>query len=247
MLKNNSAKITIGIICFLLVFMMTIQIRTINESESDILRLKRENELRDEIGQWKDMYSLSTGKIDELNKKLEEYRNAASTSNQAVAEMKNDLDNISILAGLTTMKGPGIEVILDDTRALEQIMMDAGYYDPMVYVIHDTDILLVINELRAAGAEAISINGQRITSNTEVRCVGPVVSVNTAKIAAPFIISAIGEADNLASALNLRGGVVDAMKQAKIDVTIEKKSEIIVPEYSKVIKYQYATPAEKGE
>lgn len=228
--------------------MITLQIRTINKSESEILKLKRENELRDEINQWKDMYNLSSSKINELNQKIEEYRVASSKSSEIVALIKKELDDMTLLAGLTSMKGPGIEIILDDTKALEQIMLDAGYYDPNVYVIHDTDILLVINELRAAGAEAISINGQRITSNTEVRCVGPVVSINTARIAAPFVISAIGESDHLYSALNLRGGIIDNIRQDNIDVTIEKKNEIIVPEYSNVITYQYATPLkEEGE
>lgn len=245
-MQNKMAMITIGVICFLLCFMMTLQIRTIKKSDSEILRLKNENELRDEINQWKDLYNNANEKITELNAKITEYQNASSQRSETVALLKKELDDVNILAGLTAVKGPGITVKLDDTAAKEKIALDAGMYDPNVYIIHDSDILLVINELRAAGAEAISINGQRVIANTEIRCVGPVISVNNVRLTAPFEISAIGDSSVLSNSLKLRGGVIDSIEEANIDVTIEKKEELIIPSLEKVIEYKYLQPVEEA-
>ncbi|MBR2289676.1 MAG: DUF881 domain-containing protein [Clostridia bacterium] len=244
LIKTNGAKITIGIICFLLMFMITCQIRTISVSESEILRLKNENELRDEVNQWKDMYNLSIEKNNELRAKIEEYQNASSQSSSTVALIKKELDGANILAGLVDVKGEGIKITLDDTRAINQIALDAGGYDPNVFIIHDSDLLMIVNELIAAGAEAVSINGQRISTRTEIRCIGPVISINGARYSAPFVIAAIGDSDILESSMKLRGGVIDSLEQANIDVTIEKSNEIVIEKYNKTINNKYATPVE---
>lgn len=244
----KSAYIPIfSLICFVTFFLITLQFRTINQSQSEINRLKNENELRDEINEWKDMYETIKYKNQELETKITEYKNSASERNATVQLLNNEIDDLEMMAGLSEVKGTGIIVTLDDTRALNQIAVDAGYYDPNVYVIHDTDILVLVNELKAAGAEAISINGQRISSNTEIRCVGPVIQINGIRLTAPFKVSAIGSPDILSSAIKLRGGIIDQINSANIDVTIEAQDSIIIPKYEKVIEYKYATPTKEVE
>lgn len=234
----------IGLVCFLLVFMITAQIKTIRRSASDILKLKTENELRDEINQWEDVYNAATTKINELNAQIAEYQNSAAQEDKAVALIKAELDKTKILAGEVALKGQGIVITLDDTKALEKIEAEIGY-DPNRYIIHDSDLVMVINELRAAGAEAIAINGQRIIGNTEIRCTGPQVSINGIKTVAPFKISAIGEATNLQGALSLRGGIIESIKASNIEVKIEKQEEIQIPACEKTYTYQYATIVEE--
>ena len=244
--KFNNKVLLIGLICFLLAFMVTAQIRTIHVSATDISRLKTENELRDEINQWKDVYDTATEKINELNAKITEYQNSASEDDKAVALIKSEMDNAKVLAGLAQVEGQGIIVTLDDTAALTQIAKDAGYYDPNAYIIHDSDLVMIVNELLSAGAEAISINGQRITGLTSIRCTGPQVIINGIRIVAPFKISAIGEATTLKGALGLRGGIIDSIKADSIDVKIETSGDIVIPAYEKTITYQYAKPVEEG-
>ena len=65
--------------------------------------------------------------------------------------------------------------------------------DPNRYIIHYENLLYLVNDLRNAGAEGISINGQRIVVSSEIRCVGNVILVNTTRLAPPFEISAIGD------------------------------------------------------
>lgn len=244
--KFNNKILLIGLICFLLAFMVTAQIRTINVSATDISRLKKENELRDEINQWKDVYDTATEKINELNSKITEYQNAAAEDDKAVALIKSEMDNAKVLAGLAEVEGQGVVVILDDTAALTQIAKDAGYFDPNAYIIHDSDLVMIVNELLSAGAEAISINGQRITGLTSIRCTGPQVIINGIRTVAPFKIVAIGESTTLKGALSLRGGIIDSIKADNIDVKIETSGDIIVPAYEKTITYQYAKPVEEG-
>ena len=246
-MKLEGVNITICIVCFLLALCYTVQVRTISISESDILRLKRENELRDEIEQWKVVYEDQTEKIKELNKKIEEYKNSVAKTDDMVALIKKDLDDSNILAGISSVKGPGIMVTLDDTAAIEEINQLAGYNNPNVYIIHDTDILSIINELSAAGAEAFSVNGQRILANTAIRCVGPLIQINGVNLSAPYTISAIGKPETMVGALNLRGGIVSEMRTDNIAVTIEKHEEIIIPEYTGLIDYKYVTPVVEVE
>ncbi len=245
-MKNAYIPI-LSLICLVTSVLITVQIRTISQSKSEITRLKNENELRDEINEWKDMYESITYKVSDLETKITDYKNAASANDATLKLLNREIEDLEILSGLTELKGSGVIVTLDDTRAINQIAADAGFYDPNVYVIHDSDILLVINELKAAGAEAISINGQRMTNNTEIRCVGPVIQINGIRLTAPFKITAIGAPDTLASSLKLRGGIVDQITQADIDVMIEKSDSVIVPKFDKVIEYKYASPIEEED
>ena len=96
------------------------------------------------------------------------------------------------LAGLTSVEGGGVQVTLSDSTQTNNLTENAN-----AYVIHDLDILQVINELRDAGAEAISLNGERVVSTSEVRYAGSTVSINNNRYAAPFVIKAIGDPTNL--------------------------------------------------
>ena len=243
-LKNAYIPI-ISLIFFVMFLMITVQIRTIKKSNSEITRLKTENELRSEIDEWKDRYEAVSYKVEELETKVNEYKNSATERDKTLTLLNNEITSLEIFAGLKEVQGSGVIVTLDDTRAIDQIAADAGKYDPNVFVIHDSDILLVINELKAAGAEAVSVNGQRITSNTEIRCVGPVIQINGIRLTAPFKISAIGAPSTLANSLKLRGGIVDTITAANIDVNIEMVQQITIPKYEKVIEYKYATPTEE--
>ena len=108
-------------------------------------------------------------------------------------------------------------------------------------LIHDTDLRALVNELNAAGAEAISINGQRIISSTAIRCVGPVIQVNGIKVAAPFSIKAIGNAKYLESALNIKGGLVDSFEVYGIKIKISTEDSITISKYDGKLGFSKAS------
>ena len=145
-----------------------------------------------------------------------------------------------MFAGMTALEGPGIILTIDDSSKIAK-----KDNDPNLYLVHDEDVLKVVNELRAAGAEAISINDQRLTANSEIRCAGPTISVNNVRSAPPFEIRAIGDKDNLINAINMRGGVADSLKVWGIKLDIQPSDNVWIPAYKASSKYKLATPSTK--
>ena len=154
-----------------------------------------------------------------LQKEIDEFKKDAANR---ISD--SELKHLHLLAGTTAVHGKGIEISLDDSK----IPVKAGE-NPNLYILHDEDLLRVINELRAAGAEAISMNDQRIVATTEVRCAGPTVSINNVRVAAPYSLKAIGDPKTLSSSLRLKGGVVDTFQFWGIQVKIDEKDDVKIP------------------
>lgn len=177
---------------------------------------------------------------DSLKKELAQIR-AQVAAGPASAELVAQLKQMQVAAGLTELRGPGVRVVLDDSAR----PWKPGE-NPNLGIIHDRDIWAVVNELLASGAEAIAVNGQRLTGRTEIRCVGPTVIINGVRTATPVEILAIGNPDTLERGLKLRGGVVDELTLYTIQVTVEKKQEVRVPPYRGSLQFEYARPVEAG-
>ncbi len=145
-----------------------------------------------------------------------------------------------LLAGLTPVQGPGIIVTLSDSKKPAP-PFPKGFQPPNL--IHDTDISAVVNELKASGAEAISVNGQRFVATTAIRNVGPTVMINDTPQAAPFVIKAIGDSKTLSEGIERPDGVI---KQLKIYdpamVSIQTTDTLALPAYSGKITPRYAKP-----
>lgn len=222
-------KVLIFLVFMVLGFMLTVQYRVTEQAKS--IRLQRVSDLSERLKQ----AELENAK---LLKELEELR---QENGKGVTSL--ELEELRILANLNPVEGPGIKVLLDDSN-LNQSLKD----NPNLYIIHDEDLLRVLNELRAAGAEAISINDQRITALSEVRCAGPTVSVNNVRTAPPYEIKAIGPAKTMTSSLRLRGGVVETFEFWGIQVKITKEDKLLVPGLKGVRTFEYATPVvEEGK
>lgn len=172
-------------------------------------------------------------RVQELRDELDQ---VAADSQQE--RLRAELERIRIQAGLRSVSGPGIEVVLDDSSTPSQ-----PGQDPNLYILHDEDVLKVLNELRAAGAEALAINGERLVATSEVRCIGPTVLVNkTKRLAPPYTITAIGDPDTMIKALKIRDGVVDTLRFWDIQVTIRRVPEAVVPAYTGPTSFKYARP-----
>ena len=135
-------------------------------------------------------------------------------------------EELKLKACLLPLEGQGIIIKMDDSNKESKKGEDKN-----LYLIHDDDLLKVINELRAAGAEAISINGQRLIDTSEIRCAGPTLSVNNVRSSAPFEIHAIGEKNILQNSIKMRGGVADTLKVWGIKIICETSDKIYIPPY----------------
>jgi len=148
-----------------------------------------------------------SGQVNHLQEEVTKLQNAMADESKQGKVLNQDLQELKLFAGLTDVEGPGITVTLhDSTRQLPPGEPDTDK------IIHDVDVLRVVNELWASGAEAIAINGKRLSIGSSIRCVGPTVLIDDAKVASPIVIRAIGDANTLEGALNLPGGVLDEFR-----------------------------------
>lgn len=225
-IKNSLITyIVIGIALFFLSMMLAAQMKSISNTE-EVLEGKREAQLADDLVSLQRKYNDLKEKYEKSEKIVNEYQNNASTNNTLIDSMKQELDVLSLLAGSKDIKGEGIIITLTDgLKAPNSTEINSDT------LVHDSDVLTVVNELKAAGAEAISVNGQRIIATSAIRCVGPVIQVNYQKVAAPFEIKAIGDAQYLESAMNIKNGIVDTLKNLGIGISVSRQSEVKIPKF----------------
>lgn len=226
--------ILIGLALFVLAMLFTAQMKSISNTE-EILNGKREAQLADDLVTIQNKYNDLKQKYDASQKVVDEYQNNSSTNDSLISSMKLEIDELSKMAGTVDLKGEGITIVLTDGTNVKDPEKRSDS------LVHDSDVLTVVNELKAAGAEAISVNGQRIISTSAIRCVGPVIQVNYQKVAAPFEIKAIGNSQYLESAMNIKNGVVDLLKEYGVGVTVTKQKNIEIQKYDGTIDFKNAT------
>ena len=230
MLSIRQGQVSIALVCMVLGFMLAVQFRTTQDSKSSV-SYQRVEELSQRL--------LQTEK--ERDGLLSEVNRLKTTSGQEA--QSQELADLKMGAGVVPAEGQGVTITIDDSKTKSK----AGE-NPNLYLIHDDDLLKVINELKAAGAEAISINEQRLIATSEIRCAGPTLSVNNIRSAPPYEIKAIGDAKNLENALKMRGGVVETLQVWGIQINVKPDVNVHVPAYKSTFHFQFMkAAAEDGE
>lgn len=194
-MKNSRDKIIVGVTVFFVSFMLIINIRN-TEMDYDFIRLETVEAFNVEISDTKEEIEALEDYIEQKKYQIEEYQEALrdGTLEEVLA---SEVTRQKMNSHLTALKGPGITVTLEDSDR----ELDEGE-DPNNLIIHDLDVLNILNDLRRAGAEALAINGQRVTSQTQIQCAGATITVNDVTYGQPFVIEAIGNPDTLNAAIN---------------------------------------------
>ncbi|MBR3696788.1 MAG: DUF881 domain-containing protein [Clostridia bacterium] len=238
-MKEKYISIILGFMCFLLTIGIFVQIKTVNQNSIKLGTNRAENELRDSVLKWKEKYDLAYEQLETKESKLDKLREKASNTSVTSEKVIKELDNNNASLGLTELIGEGITITLKDG-----IGTGGSKLDLSSYLVHYSDLIEVINSLKNAGAEAISVNGQRITNYTAISCVGNVIKINNEKIGVPFVINAIGSPEKLYGALTMLGGYIDKLRDEGVSVTVEKQTSIIIPKYTGIYKFEYADKIE---
>ena len=205
-MNKKQIAITLGIVCLILTMFVVIQIRTTNNANKVVSQTFTSNDLRNQVLKWKERYDTTYAELQSSEKKLEDVRQQASENTDGSDEKEAKLKKNNILIGLTDVTGEGVIVTLKDNNT---VTADSNILDPSMVIVHMPDILGVINELKNAGAEAISINDQRVVSTTSLTCEGNIININGEKISSPFVIKAIGSSIYMNSALTRAGGTIE--------------------------------------
>ena len=226
MTNKKVVAAVLGVMCFLLTLGIFVQIKTVKNNNSTVSNNYEENSLRAEVLKYKE--------LEKAEEKLEQERESSTKNDGELQSKEEEITEGNKITGLTEVTGAGVIVTLTDSK--KDI---SSSLNPSDLIVHDLDVLSVINELKNAGAEAISINDQRLTPNSGIVCGGNIIDINGEKVGAPFIIKAIGLPEQLA-ALNRPGGYLAKLKEYSIGVELKKSNKITIPKYTGTITYKYA-------
>lgn len=230
MKKSITGYLSITLVSLILGFMLATQFKSVQKVGGNVSR-QRTQELTEYIKKLESDNESLNSRIKEYETIVSDYENASKDETLA-----NELTKSKSQAGLLAMEGPGVIITVDNL-----LFNNWEGEQQMAQNVHYDDILRLINELNAAGAEAIAINNERVIATTEIRNAGDYIVINTNRHSVPFEIKAIGNPENLEAALKLLGGVVDNLSQI-LDIKLSTESKIEIPAYEGTINYRFAQP-----
>ena len=218
MKKEKWQVFLIGILCFVTAASICVQYRSAisytTEGEATVQSIA-ENKLRDQVLTEQENYNRLYVQVQLAQTQLENLRKSSASNTE-----------YNRLLGYTDVTGKGIVITLQDSDSTGDL-------------IHYIDLVEVVNELFNQGADAVSINNQRIVSTTAISCNGNVVKINNEKVSVPFVVKAIGSPTELYSTMLRPNAYLDFMKSDGIRVKVEKKDSITVPKYTGTRQYKY--------
>lgn len=241
-MKKHKVQLTIGMFVFILMFLIALQFKSVTVHKGYYSQHNmRTDELLADLNK-------ERAKNEDLEKQLTAYQNDIAQYRKDAEHnsgysnfLSEQLRRAELMAGFVDVTGPGITITLSDMNNRKG---NTTILSSNEMLIHDEDLRRVINELCAAGAEAISVNDSRIISTTAIRCVGPTILVNDTKMTPPYVIKAIGKANQLEAAMNLNGGVIDNLKVWGFTINLTKSDSLTIPKYNGTVNFSSAKAAE---
>lgn len=222
--------IIIGIMFFTLTLVIFVQFKTISYTDINALENMQETELRKEITAIKTKYTEAAEKLKETNEMIKEYQETISTDKEASVLLTEELEKSRNILGKNAVQGEGIIVTLED--------VEVGKYGK----IYARDLIELINELKSAGAEAISINGNRIVNTSYIVDLNATfISINGQEEVSPYVVKAIGDITYLGSGISQKQyGYIDAKVNSGKSVVLEESENIFINAYDGELKMKYA-------
>lgn len=223
-MKKIKPAITLGVLGMILTIGISIQLKTIKAADINGTIQLTDSNLKKSLLQWKSKYNESNQTLEETNNELTELRNN-------IANLENDeetvkkLQKYEAILGMTDVNGEGVVIIVADNNKVDFNNSFASIYSAY-QIVHDGNLVAIVNELKSAGAEAISINGKRIVSTTSITCAGNVIQINGEKVGSPFIIKAIGSKELLYGELSKNGGTLYKLKNYGVITNIKKEDNV---------------------
>ncbi|WP_250404231.1 DUF881 domain-containing protein [Streptomyces cellostaticus] len=221
--RVTRAQLIVAVLLFGLGFGLAVQVASNSDSDSALRGARQEDLVRilDELDD-------RTQRLEDEKQGLEKQRQELQSSSDQAAEARRQTaekeKQLGILAGTVAAQGPGITMTIDDTKGTVKADM----------------LLDAVQELRAAGAEAIQVNGVRVVASTYFTDSGKSVGVDGNKIDQPYRFKVIGKSQDLEPALNIPGGVVQTLEKEQATVTVERVDKIVVDALRQVKQPDYA-------
>lgn len=224
-MKSRSAQLLLTIVCFILGLLLVAQFRTQRMTSRPLLSASSADQLA-MISSLVENNARLREEMEALEEQLSEYQQA--TGRAMLGALVQELNKIRIINGLVEVSGAGVEVTIDGPIGV-------------------VDIQDLINELRNAGAEALTINGERLTLYSVIASTEDgVMIVNGMKPSRPYILQAIGQPETLETALLRRGGLIATLERNYdgLAVSVIRRERMVLPVYKGAIEFVYASPIE---
>lgn len=219
-------------------FALGSQIRTARAIQSQLRILpERLEELAYQLQQRERARVALESQVEELRARLTEYESAIAAGQAQIKGINFELQRLKDFAGVTPVEGPGVVVEMDDSPKPRQ-----PGENPNEWILHNYDVVDVVNELWAAGAEAIAINRERIVATTPIRSVATTMMVNARRLNPPLRIEAVGDPVRLAGYLERRGGFVGLLRAFTFPVEITRADRLSLPAFRGPFIFRYAVP-----
>lgn len=215
--------VTIGIICILLTSVMFVQFKSVQVIEASGVGQKRETELRTEYSTLKDKSNEMKQQLEEIQNTTKEYTDQSSNVQATMNLLKSDVDKARCDLGYTDVKGPGIILTISDGK---------NAANDKDQVITYNDLIMAINELKYAGAEAISLNDERVVNNSFVANISEYMVMNDNRISGPYTIKVIGDSKKLESVINIKGGIKDYLQSYNKQISYTVENEVYINKYN---------------
>ena len=242
-MKKFSGMIVIGLLAMFIGLVISIQITTTQGSDQGgLVPVAKAQGYLEELKKVRAEKDVAVEQLNELESRLDSIEKEKADEDFVLKGAVSDLEKYKMAAGVVDVQGSGVIVTVDDPIPTEE------FSDAYSVIMLRYELLLsLVNKMKDAGAEAISINGQRIIATTEISLAGDNVNINTVPTAPPYIIKAIGNPETIESTLTIRFGIIEQMKSYGLRIDIKQKDLVEVPRYSGIIKYRYAEPVTEGE
>ncbi len=226
-----TVTITIGIACLALSIVMFMQFKLVNETDITSIENMREEELRTELANWKEQYDEANEQYEQKSATLQEYKEKEESDAETENLVNAELANVNLILGKTDVEGEGITITL----------RDSSNDDGDLLTITTDNLNTIINELKMAGAEAISVNEERIINMSDIAPINDksLILINGQRVISPYVIKAIGDSTYLESTLVGKGGSIDELEKLGYDVAVEKSDKITINKYNKEIDSKY--------
>ena len=225
---KKTLVITAGMTCFVLAMVMSMQFKVVKEVDFAEIDNMRKVELENELAKWKEKRKGVKEETLEVSAKINEYKINKESDVETGTLIKNELKSIEEVEGYTNVAGEGVIIVLNDSNSETLRKLNAD------------DLLLIVNYLKEAGAEAVSINDERILVMTDIVDINNMfVRINGDRVQAPFVIKAIGNKSYLESILTGNGGYVDDLRKLGFNITVENKSYLTINKSDKEISTKY--------
>ena len=230
--------VTIGIMCFLLVMIIFMQFKVVQESEKTDINTLQATELRQELANWKTKYEDAKEKYDETAETLKTYKEESSAESKTKQTLEEELKKLEQALGRTDVEGEGVIITLSEKKQSDL------KEDEEIVSINAEDLITIVNSLKDSGAEAISINGERIVNSTDIVDVGDTIKINSKHLRTnEYQIKAIGNGSYLESSIFGKGGYSETLDSSGIKAEIQKSNRVQISKYNGEFETNYIEEA----